>query len=117
MRLHTPRLQPLLVYRDFAMVDTHKTKFVWEKTFAKTMEGFRNAVLAYAQSIKKFLANRKYTKQKNRVPDEALTIFHNLIEFNGIGTSFKLTPEFQEAIDKAKAAAENVHDGRAARSS
>ena len=26
-------------YRDFAMVDTHKAKFIWEKTFAKTMEG------------------------------------------------------------------------------
>ena len=72
-------------YRDFAMVDTHDKKFVWQSTLNRAMKGFRNAVLAYGESIKSFLANRTHTKQKKRVPDEALTCFDKLITFTREG--------------------------------
>ena len=51
-------------YRDFALVDTLGAKFVWQYTFERAIHGFRNAVLAYGQSIKTFIANRTFTNQK-----------------------------------------------------
>ena len=100
-------------YRDFALVDTHDAKFTWQTTFYHTMRNFRNAVLAYGESIKSFLANRAYTKQKKRVPEDALTRFKTLITFTGQGTSFALTAAFQAAID----AAEQQHNAQANRRS
>ena len=100
-------------YRDFALVDTHDAKFTWQTTFCHTMRNFRNAVLAYGESIKSFLANRAYTEQKKRVPEDALTRFKTLITFTGQGTSFALTAAFQAAID----AAEQQHNAQANRRS
>ena len=65
----------------------------------RAMKGFRNAVLAYGESIKSFLANRTHTTQKKRVPDEALTQFNKLITFTNEGRQYNLTPAFQDAID------------------
>ena len=53
-------------YRDFAMVDTHDKASVWQYTLNRAMQGFRNAVLAYGESIKSFLANRTHTAQKSK---------------------------------------------------
>ena len=100
-------------YRDFAMVDTHDKAFVWQNTLNRTMQGFRNAVLAYGESIKSFLANRTHTAQKKQVPDEALTIFSKLITFQGGGRQYNLTPAFQDAID---ATAKRESDHRTSRS-
>jgi hypothetical protein len=86
-------------YRDFAMVDTHDEKFVWQSTLNRAMKGFRNAVLAYGESIKSFLANRTHTTQKKRVPDEALTHFNKLITFTNEGRQYSLTSAFQDAIE------------------
>ena len=81
------------------MVDTRDKKFVWQRTINRTMKGFRNAVLAYGESIKSFLANRTHTAQKKDVPDEALTCFGELITFTSKGRQYNLTPAFQDAID------------------
>ena len=72
------------------------------------MQGFHNAVLAYGESIKSFLANRTHTAQKKQVPEEALTIFSKLITFQGGGQQYNLTPAFQNAID-ATAKRESDH--------
>ena len=92
-------------YRDFAMVDTHDRAFMWERTFADAMHSFRNAVLAWAQSIRVFTAIRRYTNQKKKVPTATLEQFKKLVTFEGHGTTFALTPEFKRAIAQAAAAA------------
>ena len=92
-------------YRDFAMVDTHDRYFLWERTFADSMHSFRNAVLAWAQSIRIFTANRRYTKQKKQVSQDTLTQFNKLVTFSDEGLTFTLTPAFQHAITQAEAAA------------
>ena len=51
-------------YRDFAMVDTHDKTFVWQSTLNRTMQGFRNAVLAYGESIKSFRTHIARTPHK-----------------------------------------------------
>ena len=88
-------------YRDFAMVDTHNIKFTWQYTYNRTIQSYRNAVLTYAYSIKKFIANRKYTKQKKRVPLTALTQYNKLIDFSGGGMNFDLTTKFKSKIEQA----------------
>ena len=92
-------------YRDFAMVDTHNKVFVWEQTFNKTMINFRNAVLAWAESIKIFTTRRMYTKLKQQVPKETLTQFPKLITFADRGFAYSLTDNFKKAIDDAEEAA------------
>ena len=94
------------------MVDTHDKKFVWQSTLNRAIQGFRSAVLAYGESIKSFLANRTHTKQKKRVPDEALTCFGELITFTREGRQYELTPTFQNAID---ATAKRESDNRTPR--
>ena len=92
-------------YRDFAMVDTHGRNFVWERTFNRAMINFRNAVLAWAESIKIFTTWRRYTTQKQQVSQDTLTAFPTLVEFTDIGFTYNLTNNFKKAIDDAEEAA------------
>ena len=99
-------------YKDFAMVDTHDRYFMWERTFADSMHSFRSAVLAWAQSIRIFTTNRRYTNQKKQVSQDTLTQFSKLVTFSDEGCTFTLTPAFQHAIkqaDATAAAAEAAH--------
>ena len=100
-------------YRDFAMVDTHDRYFMWERTFAEAMYSFRSAVLAWAQSIRVFTANRRYTNQKRQVSQDTLTQFNKLVTFSDEGCTFTLTPAFQHAITQAEAAAAAAEATRA----
>ena len=93
-------------YRDFAMVDTHGKAFQWKKTFHDTLLGFRSAVLAWAQTIRIFTANRMYAAQKKKqVPQDTLKMFPTLVEFEDRGLAFTLTQPFTNAIDSARTAA------------
>ena len=93
-------------YRDFAMVDTHDKAFQWKKTFHDTLLGFRSAVLAWAQTIRIFTANRMYAAQKKKqVPQDTLKMFPTLVEFEDRGLAFTLTQPFTNAIDSARTAA------------
>ena len=93
-------------YRDFAMVDTHDKKFTWQLTFADAMHSFRSAVFTWAQTIRIFTAARRYSgKKKKQVPLETLQRFDKLVTFSKGGLSFGLTPQFQQAITSANAAA------------
>ena len=89
-------------YRDFAMVDTHDRKFIWERTFADTMHSYRNAVLAWAQSIRVFTTTRKHTAQKKRVPKDTLEALSKLVNFDDHGLTYALTPAFKAAIAHAE---------------
>ena len=100
-------------YRDFAMVDTHDRYFMWERTFADAVHSFRNAVLAWAQSIRIFTTHRRYTSQKKQVSQNTLTQFSKLVTFSDEGYTFKLTPAFQHAITQADAAATAAEATRA----
>ena len=93
-------------YRDFAMVDTHDKKFTWQLTFADAMHSFRSAVFAWAQTIRVFTAVRRYSgSKKKQVPRDTLRRFEKLVTFSDTGTTFTLTPQFQQAITHANAAA------------
>ena len=92
-------------YRDFAMVDTHGKSFIWQRSFNRAMISFRNAVLAWAESIKIFTTRRMYTKLKQQVPQETLKQFPKLVTFEDRGFTYNLTSDFKKAIDDAEAAA------------
>ena len=92
-------------YRDFAMVDTHDRAFTWERTFADAVHSFRNAVLAWAQSIRVFTTLRRHTNRKKRVAEDTLKQFGTLVTFSDQGYTFALTPAFKQAIARAEAAA------------
>ena len=88
-------------YRDFAMVDTHDKPFIWQRTFDCTMQGFKRAVLAYAQTIKTFHANRLNTGLPSSPPEETLKRFTKLVSFDAKGASFRLTSTFVSATEAA----------------
>ena len=100
-------------YRDFAMVDTHDHHFEWERTFADAMHSFRDAVLAWAQSIRIFTTHRRYTNRKKRVSQNTLTQFSKLVTFSDEGYTFTLTPAFQHAITQADTTAAAAEATRA----
>ncbi len=93
-------------YRDFAMVDTHAKIWTWEVTFNRAMQGYRDAVLTWAQELKVFSTNRMYTAQKKQVARDTLQQFETLIHFQDSGFTFRLTPAFLQAIKNAEDAAE-----------
>ena len=70
-------------YRDFAMVDTHDRAFVWERTFEDAMRSYRNAVLAWAQSIRVFTAIRRYTNQKKQVDSRTFKMYGESLDSTG----------------------------------
>jgi isocitrate dehydrogenase kinase/phosphatase len=94
-----------------ALVDTLGAKFVWQYTFERAIHGFRNAVLAYGQSIKAFIANRTFTNQKKKVPEFAVTRFGKLVEFHEDGKAFNPTSAFDTAIKEAEEAADEKRTG------
>ena len=101
-------------YRDFAMVDTHDKRFTWQRTFADAMHSFRSAVFAWAQTIRIFTVLRRYSnKKKKNVPLDTLNSFNTLVTFSDAGLSFKLTPQFQQAITRAHTDAAAQTKGRA----
>ena len=67
---------------------------------------FRTAVLDYGQTIGDFRTKRKYTVQKNKVPESAFRKYPQLIEFNEDDYSFRLTEGFKTAIAEAETKAE-----------
>ena len=69
------------------------------------MTSFRNAVLAWAESIKIFTTWCRYTTQKQQVSQNTLTAFPALVEFTDIGFTYNLTNNFKKAIDDAEDAA------------
>ena len=64
------------------------------------------AVLDYGQTIGDFRTKRKYTVQKNKVPESALRKYPQLIEFDEGDYSFSLTEKFKETITAAETTAE-----------
>jgi hypothetical protein len=100
-------------YRDFAMVDTHDKPFIWQRTFDRTMQGFKRAVLAYAQTIKTFHANRLNTGLPSSPPEETLKRFTKLVSFESRGASFQLADKLVSATENAaKAVADLANDHR-----
>ena len=68
------------------------------------MHSFRSAVFAWAQTVSIFTAVRRYSnKKKKNVPLDTLNRFNTLVTFSDAGLSFKLTPQFQQAITRADA--------------
>ena len=98
-------------YRDFTLVDTDNRKFIAAETFRRAMYSFRNAVLRYGESIRRFKIKRRFThsKKKKLVPKAALTRFEKLINFDESSYRHALTPEFQAAIKRAEAAVDAYH--------
>lgn len=92
-------------WRDFALVDTNNKAFIPEYTFRRTMENFRNAVLAYGQSIKQFRTQRQYTDRKKHVPEATLRQFPALIKIDPSSYNFVLTEKLISACDDAVRAA------------
>ena len=92
-------------WRDFALVDTNQRAFIPEYTFRSTMENFRNAVLAYGESIRRFKTNREYTTLKKHVPEETLKQFPTLISIDPNTYSFTLTKGLEDAFARATDAA------------
>ena len=87
------------------MVDTHNKSFIWQRTFNRAIISFRDAVLAWAESIRIFTSWRRYTTQKQQVSRDTLTAFPALVEFTDIGFTYSLTKDFKKAIDDAEEAA------------
>ena len=90
--------------RDFAMVDTHKNPFNWNKTFKHAMTTYRQAILRWATSIRIFRAWRQNTSRTKHVPMETLRQFLTLVTFNN-NYAFTLTANFRAAISYAESTA------------
>ena len=77
------------------------------------MENFRNAALAYGQSIKMFKTHRRYTNLKKHVPKETLEQFAALIKIDPDTYTFEITEELKSAYVGAVRAAEAYTKARA----
>ena len=91
-------------WRDFALVDTNQAALIPAYTFRSTMENFRNAVIAYGETIRRFKTNREHTTMKKHVPEETLKQFPTLIRIDPTTYTFSLTAELEDAFKQATGA-------------
>ena len=94
-------------YRDFVLVETQNNPLTWQRTFSRTLCNYRAAVLRYAQKIRMHHVSRQLTNKQDRVPEESLTRFAQLVSFDRADYSYQLTPELLRAVAQANSAADS----------
>ena len=93
-------------YRDFVLIETQVSPFAWERTFARTLRSYRAAVLRYAQKIRMHHVSRQLTNKQDRVAEDSLTRFAQLVTFSRTNYSYQLTPKLLRAVSRANSAAD-----------
>ena len=93
-------------YRDFVLIETQVSPFAWERTFARTLRSYRAAVLRYAQKVRMHHVSRQLTNKQDRVAEDSLTRFAQLVTFSRTNYSYQLTPKLLRAVSRANSAAD-----------
>ncbi len=98
-------------YKDFAKVDLHQTRFVWQATFHRALLSLRNAVGRRARQIRLQYIHRTYSSLQQHVPQAELDRYPNLAAIDPAGR-LTTAPAFVSAL---AAAARAIEDRSAAR--
>ena len=88
-------------YDAFTCVDTLDKQFVFQITFLSTLVAFRDAVIRWAEAIRRHHHLRKYTRKKKHVAEETRDQFKQLVIITSAYT-YTLNPAFVAAIAGAE---------------
>jgi hypothetical protein len=92
-------------YDAFSQIDLTNKPFIPTLVFHETLLSFRSAVLRYAYTIRLLYIKRRFTSKKLKTPpEEARKRFAALVTINELDYKFKLTTNFQKALDDQEAA-------------
>ena len=76
--------------------------FVWQSAYHTLLTKFREACVRWALAIKLQYARRAHSNLTEGVAQETREEFAGLVEFNDAGSDFRVTPAFNQAVERAK---------------